>query len=115
MARLLEMPSREKVFQVLEEVIDPELGVNIVDLGMVYSVEISERKLRVDLTMTTPSCPMGDMIMNDARQHLMAVVPTDAEIHINLVWEPPWGPEKMSDNARYYLGWDEGATEGSAE
>ncbi len=101
-----EMPTKETVLNILHNVIDPEVGVNIVDLGLVYGVEITGHKLRVDLTMTTPACPMGDMILDDARRALTGLAPADAEIDLNLVWEPPWSPDKMSDNARGHFGWD---------
>ncbi len=101
-----EMPTKETVLNILHNVIDPEVGVNIVDLGLVYGVEISGNKLRVDLTMTTPACPMGDMILDDARRALTGLAPANAEIDLNLVWEPPWSPDKMSDNARDHFGWD---------
>jgi len=101
-----EMPTKEIVLNILHNVIDPEVGVNIVDLGLIYGVEISGHKLRVDLTMTTPACPMGDMIMDDARRALAGLVPAGAEVDINLVWEPPWSPDKMSENARDHFGWE---------
>ncbi len=101
-----EMPSERDVLNILHNVIDPEVGVNIVDLGLVYGVEITGNKLRVDLTMTTPACPMGDMILDDARRVLKGLAPADAEIEINLVWEPPWSPDKMSENARDHFGWE---------
>ncbi len=100
------MPTKETVLNVLHNVIDPEVGMNIVDLGLVYGVEISGNKLRVDLTMTTPACPMGDMILDDARRVLKGLAPDDAEIDINLVWEPPWSPDKMNEQARDYFGWE---------
>src|SRR3989338_4650003 len=100
-----EMPTKEIVLNILHNVIDPEVGVNIVDLGLVYGVEISGNKLRVDLTMTTPACPMGDMILDDARRALAGLVPEGTEIDLNLVWEPPWSPDKMSENARDHFGW----------
>ncbi len=101
-----EMPTREIVLNALHNVIDPEVGVNIVDLGLIYGVEISGNKLRVDLTMTTPACPMGDMVMEDARRALTGLVPAGAEIDLNLVWEPPWSPDKMSEKARDHFGWE---------
>ena len=100
------MPTKEIVLNILHNVIDPEVGVNIVDLGLVYGVEISGNKLRIDLTMTTPACPMGGMILDDVRRALAGLVPTDAEVDINLVWEPPWSPDKMSENARDHFGWE---------
>lgn len=89
----------------LRGVIDPEVGMNIVDLGLVYGVEISANRLHVDLTMTTPACPMGEMILDDAQQALAALVPTSVEIDLNLVWDPPWSPDKMSEHAREHFGW----------
>ena len=100
------MPAEEDVRTALRSVIDPEVGLNIVDLGLVYGVEISDNKLHVDLTMTTPACPMGDMILDDARRALAGLVPEGTEIDLNLVWEPPWSPDKMSENARDHFGWD---------
>lgn len=101
-----EMPTKEVVLNILHNVIDPEVGVNIVDLGLVYGVEISGNKLRVDLTMTTPACPMSEMILDDARRALAGLAPEGTEIDLNLVWEPPWNPDKMSENARDHFGWD---------
>ena len=100
------MPTDADVRTALRSVIDPEVGLNIVDLGLIYGVEISDNKLHIDLTMTTPACPMGDMILDDARRVLKGLAPDDAEIEINLVWEPPWSPDKMSVNAHDHFGWD---------
>lgn len=99
------MPTEEEVRSALHTVIDPEVGMNIVDLGLVYRVEISGNTLQVDLTMTTPACPMGEMILGNARQALAALMPPDAEIDLKLVWEPPWNPGRMSAHARERLGW----------
>jgi len=101
----LEMPTEEEIKTALREVIDPEVGMNIVDLGLVYGITFPDKKLHVDLTMTTPACPMGEMIIGDARRVLEALVP-GIEIEIELVWEPPWNPGKMSDHARDHFGWD---------
>lgn len=95
----------DEVRAVLRGVIDPEVGMNIVDLGLVYGVEISADRLHVDLTMTTPACPMGEMILDDAQQALAALVPASVEIDLNLVWDPPWSPDKMSEHAREHFGW----------
>jgi metal-sulfur cluster biosynthetic enzyme len=102
-----EMPTDEQIRTALRSVIDPEVGINIVDLGLVYGVIISDNKLHVDLTMTTPACPMGEMIMDDARRALVALMPTGVEIELELVWEPPWEPSKMSDHARDHFGWEQ--------
>jgi len=99
------MPTEDNVRTALRSVIDPEVGLNIVDLGLVYDVKISDNKLQVDLTMTTPACPMGELILDNARQALTALLPEGAEINLNLVWEPPWSPDKMGEDARKYFGW----------
>ena len=101
------MPTEEEVRAALHSVIDPEVGMNIVDLGLVYGVNVAGDKLQVDLTMTTPACPMGEMILDDARRALKALAPDCAEIEINLVWEPPWNASMMTAHARQHFGWDE--------
>lgn len=99
------MPTEEEVRTALRSVIDPEVGLNIVDLGLIYGVEISDNKVHIDLTMTTPACPMGEMILDNARQALVALVPAGTEIDLKLVWEPPWAPDRMGEYARKYFGW----------
>lgn len=101
------MPNEEEVRFYLRNVIDPEVGMNIVDLGLVYGVTITDNKLQIDLTMTTPACPMSDMILDDARRALKGLVPDGADIDLNLVWEPPWTPGMMNEHARQYFGWGE--------
>ncbi len=94
------------VLGALYAVIDPEVGMNIVDLGLVYGVEISPGTVHVDLTMTTPACPMGELIFDDAHEALAALVPAGVEIELDLVWEPPWSPDRMSAHAREHFGWN---------
>ena len=99
------MPTEEKVRTALRSVIDPEVGLNIVDLGLIYRVEVSDNKLHIDLTMTTLACPMGEMILDNARQALAALMPTGSDIVLNLVWDPPWTSDRMSEHAREFFGW----------
>ena len=99
------MPSEEEVRTALRRVIDPEVGLNIVDLGLIYGVNISDNKLHIDLTMTTPACPMGGLILDNARNALAALMPPGADIELNLVWEPPWTADRMSEHAREFFGW----------
>ena len=94
------------VLGALYAVIHPEVGMNIVDLGLVYGVEISPGRVHVDLTMTTPACPMGELIFDDAHEALAALVPAGVEIELDLVWEPPWSPDRMSAHAREHFGWN---------
>lgn len=89
----------------LKEVIDPELMINIVDLGLVYDVVYNgiEKKIKIDLTLTSRGCPLGDMIIDHARMLLMAKHP-GFEINVNLIWEPPWTPDMLSPEGKTALG-----------
>lgn len=97
-------PLEARVLDALREVIDPELGLNIVDLGLVYGVEVDGARVDVRLTMTTAACPLGEQIARDAEEHARAVEGVE-DVSVELVWEPPWGPERMSATARDALGW----------
>lgn len=99
------MPDDEAVREALRTVDDPEAGMNIVDLGLVYVVEVRDGAVDVDLTMTTAACPMTDMIVEQAHAAVQAIVPPEAAVNINLVWDPPWTPDKMSGIAREHFGW----------
>ena len=98
-------PDVEFVKTVLREVIDPEVGVNIVDLGLIYDIGITPEQVSIQMTMTSPACPMGDMIMGDIDAALDAALPPDVRVVVNLVWEPPWSPEMMNKDARGHFGW----------
>jgi metal-sulfur cluster biosynthetic enzyme len=89
----------------LRQVQDPEAGMNIVDLGLVYAVEVADGSIQVDLTMTTAACPMADLIVDQARGAIAAAAPPGTPIEVRLVWDPPWTPDKMSDLAREQFGW----------
>lgn len=99
---------RPRVEKALRNVVDPEMSVNIVELGLVYRVEARPAFARVRLTMTSAACPVAEVIMGDAYMELAAVLGEEADLDVELVWEPPWGPERMSERARSALGWDEG-------
>jgi metal-sulfur cluster biosynthetic enzyme len=94
----------EFVNELLLEVIDPELGVNIVDLGLVYDVGISDGDVEIVMTLTTQGCPLGGFI-EDEILDCLAQAPQVGRVKVTLVWEPPWDPEQMSDAAREQLGW----------
>lgn len=100
-------PSTELDFiEALKQVIDPELFVNIVDLGLIYSVEQDEedeRKVKVDMTLTSPSCPAGPQLVQQAKMALERLHDIDTAA-INIVMSPPWSPERMTDDARDELG-----------
>jgi metal-sulfur cluster biosynthetic enzyme len=101
------MTAPDVLRQALKQVIDPELGINIVDIGLIYRLDVQDQRVELDLTMTSPACPMGDVIIEDAENALRALLPSSTEVDITLVWEPPWSPELMSADARRWLGWDE--------
>ena len=88
----------------LRTVIDPELGLDVVALGLVYGVDVRDRDVTVMLTMTTPACPLGEQIVEEAERCLLAVDGV-RNATVNLVWDPPWTPDRMSEEARQALGW----------
>jgi metal-sulfur cluster biosynthetic enzyme len=87
---------------------DPEAGMNIVDLGLVYGIDASAQGVRVLLTMTSAACPMTELIVDDAHEQLAAMLPVDMPVEVELVWDPPWTPERMSAVARAMFGWQPG-------
>ncbi len=90
----------------LASVVDPELGVNIVDLGLIYSVEINPKgDVRVLMTMTTPACPLRAYVTRAAREAITGLVEGVRSVKIEIVWEPPWRPMMMSEKARRQLRW----------
>jgi metal-sulfur cluster biosynthetic enzyme len=89
--------------EALRLVIDPELGINIVDLGLVYAIEIDGARVRVVMTMTTPACPLSDYVKDLIDSALRQSVPEVEDVEIDLVWEPPWDADMMSDEARQQL------------
>ena len=89
----------------LGRVIDPEVAMSIVDVGLVYGVAIDDRELRVTMTMTSAACPVTDVIVDEAWHELARVVPASIELDIDIVWEPPWTPDRMSERGRRIMGW----------
>lgn len=98
------MVSGEVARKALRAVKDPELGLNIIDIGLVYDVTVSEEgKAHVTMTLTSPGCPAGAEIMEDVRQTL-ADVEGVTDVEVELVWEPYWTPERMDPRVRAFLG-----------
>ena len=95
----------DAVRDALRQVIDPEAGMNIVDLGLVYGVQARPEGVHVQLTMTSAACPMADMIVDDVHAALAGVVPGAVPVEVELVWDPPWTPDRMSGLAREHFGW----------
>src|SRR6185437_1662799 len=95
---------KENIMGALENVIDPELGIDIVNMGLVYGVDLNEEGLcTVTMTLTTMGCPLAGHIEQDVRRSL-SDIPQIKEIDVNIVWSPPWGKEKMSRYAKIALG-----------
>jgi metal-sulfur cluster biosynthetic enzyme len=94
-------PEQEDVLEALRDVVDPELGINVVDLGLVYGVDVdAERIATIDMTLTSAACPLTDVIEDQARDALDGVV---SDFRINWVWMPPWGPENITEDGREQL------------
>ncbi len=98
-----EIPAR--VMEALRGVIDPEVGLDVVALGLVYGIDVTNGVVSVELTMTTPACPLGEQIVEDAERRVGAVAGV-LQVQVELVWDPPWTPARMTPEARQKLGWD---------
>jgi metal-sulfur cluster biosynthetic enzyme len=94
--------TEQQVYDALRECYDPEIPVNIVDLGLVYGITIVDDWVGVKMTLTTPGCGMADMIVNQVRKRITGI-PGVREGDVRLVWNPPWNPRMMSDHARQKL------------
>lgn len=90
----------EEISEALKDVIDPELGVNVVDLGLLYGVNAEEQVITLDMTLTSAACPLTDVIEDQA---VSALDEFGREVKINWVWMPPWGPDKITDDGRDQL------------
>ena len=97
------MPTKNEVIEALREVEDPELGMDIVELGLVYDVEVEGPKVKIMHTLTSMGCPAGPMIQEDISR-VARDVPGVEDVEVELTWDPPWTPERMSDDAKFILG-----------
>ncbi|MGL5837533.1 MAG: SUF system Fe-S cluster assembly protein [Sphingorhabdus sp.] len=94
---------QEAIIEALKEIYDPEIPVNIYDLGLIYNVEVNEGHALVTMTLTTPHCPVAESMPGEVELRVGSV-PGVGDAEVNLVWDPPWGPDKMTDEARLELG-----------
>lgn len=96
---------KEQIIAILKEVIDPELAINIIDLGLVYDIRFDEKeqRLAIDMTLSSPGCPLGDVIFEDVYERVTTHFP-NIELDLNLVWDPPWSPERLTPAGREALG-----------
>ena len=95
--------NEEVVRQALRQVRDPELDLNIIDLGLVYEIEVDAGEVRIKMTLTSPGCPVGPMIVNDAHR-LVKALEGVRDVDIQIVWEPYWTPERVDPKVRAFLG-----------
>ena len=98
-----ETPTEEDVYEALEEVIDPELGLDFVSLGLVYDVEIEKEDVYVTFTLTTPACPIGPQVSEQMKE-FVGDLPGVSAVHPKMVFDPAWSPEMMTDDAKFALG-----------
>jgi metal-sulfur cluster biosynthetic enzyme len=95
--------TEDDVIEALEEVIDPELGLDFVSLGLVYNVEIENEDVYVTFTLTTPACPIGPQVSEQMKE-FVGDLPGVSAVHPKMIFDPPWSPEKMTDDAKFALG-----------
>jgi metal-sulfur cluster biosynthetic enzyme len=95
------LASEDDLMEAMKDVVDPELGINVVDLGLVYGVHVDDGNIAtVDMTLTSAACPLTDVIEDQTRT---ALAPLVDDVRINWVWMPPWGPDKITDDGREQL------------
>ncbi len=95
--------TEDKVKLALRRVKDPELNLNILDLGLIYAINVTDGDISIDMSLTSPGCPSGPEIMSEAEQQLKAL-PGVGNVAMNLVWSPPWTPDRIEPRVRAYLG-----------
>ena len=94
---------KDKIIEEVKKIFDPEIPVNIYELGLIYKIEVDEKnKVNVDMTLTSPNCPVAESLPNEVKENIMKVEGV-SEVNLNLVWEPPWDKDKMSEAAKLEL------------
>lgn len=96
---------RQPIEQALHRVVDPEVAMTIVDVGLVYGVTVTPERLHVRLTMTSAACPVADVILDEVEAELATIAPDGMAVDVELVWEPPWSADRMSARAKAFMGW----------
>jgi metal-sulfur cluster biosynthetic enzyme len=97
------MPDQALIYEKLKEIYDPEVGINIVDMGLIYSLDIADNKVAITMTLTSPGCPAGPQILSQIDSQVKTVAGVE-DVDINVVWSPPWSPDMLSEEARDQLG-----------
>jgi metal-sulfur cluster biosynthetic enzyme len=98
------MPTPEDIYNALTKVYDPELALPITDLGLVYDIQVNENKADVKMTLTTMGCPLAGSLTDMARRAILESVPSIEDVTVEIIWDPPWSIDMMSDEARMRLG-----------
>ena len=94
---------KSKVIEEIKKIYDPEIPVNIYELGLIYKVEVDEKnKVNIDMTLTSPNCPVAESLPKDVKENIMKVEGV-SDVNLNIVWEPPWDKDKMSEAAKLEL------------
>ena len=96
------MELKEKVIAEIKKIYDPEIPVNIYELGLIYDVSIIEKNVKVKMTLTTPNCPVAESLPKEVKESIMEIDGVD-KVHLDLVWEPPWDKSMMSESAKLEL------------
>ena len=94
---------KSKVIEVVKKIYDPEIPVNIYELGLIYKIDVDEKnKVNVDMTLTSPNCPVAESLPKEVKENIMKVEGV-SDVNLNIVWEPPWDKDKMSEAAKLEL------------
>ena len=94
---------KNRIIDEIKKIYDPEIPVNIYELGLIYKIEVDEKnKVNLDMTLTSPNCPVAESLPNEVKQNIMKVDGV-SDVNLNLVWEPPWDKDKMSEAAKLEL------------
>ena len=94
---------KNKIIEEIKKIYDPEIPVNIYELGLIYKIEVDNKnKVNIDMTLTTPNCPVAESLPNEVKENIMKVEGV-SDVNLNLVWEPPWDKDKMSEAAKLEL------------
>lgn len=101
---MMDLLQDEKVVEILKSVYDPELGISVYDLGLIYNIEGRDDEIFVTMTLTTPGCPLHGS-MAEGVKNALEQIPGVKAVHVEMVWNPPWTPERMTEEAKRRLGW----------
>ncbi|PUA98985.1 metal-sulfur cluster biosynthetic enzyme [Acidovorax sp. 107] len=96
---------RQPIVAALSRVVDPEVALNVVDVGLVYGVTVAQGKLHARVTMTSAACPVTEVILEEIEAELDRDMPPELLIQVELVWEPPWSTDRLSESAKRFMGW----------